>query len=177
MAKLDPLVPIGATPNNLGPSLFMIGGSFLLPLLLGSPILLLGLRQFCRADGSPVVPAWPGPVLRMLVRRPSDAIRFNQGDGVGRAADERLVAEARRRVVELVPGTLRNWLQKVAVLIDLRDTEAFGAGPIAKPIPLNCAELALTSEQLVPDLPTPIACRCDRGNRRALAVDQWQQLG
>ena len=32
-----------------------------LPLLLGSPILLLRLSQFCRADGSRLVPAWPGP--------------------------------------------------------------------------------------------------------------------
>jgi rhodanese-related sulfurtransferase len=79
--------------------------------------------------------------------------------------------------VELGPGTLRNWLKRGAVLIDLRDTEAFGAGPIAKPIPLNCAELALTSEQLVPDLAAPIAYRCARGNRRALAADEWQQLG
>ena len=61
MAKLPPSVPIGATPNNLGPTLFMIGGSFLLPLLLGSPILLLRLSQFCRADGRRLAPAWPGP--------------------------------------------------------------------------------------------------------------------
>ena len=106
-----------------------------------------------------------------------DAIRSKQGDGVGRAADERLVAEARRRVVELGPGTLPNWLKKGAVLIDLREPEVWGAGPIANPIPLNCAELALTSEQLVPELATPIAWCCARSNRSALAADQWQQLG
>ena len=96
-----------------------------------------------------------------------DAIRSKQGDGVGRAADERLVAEARRRIVELGPGTLPNWLKEGAVLIDLREPEVLGAGPIANPIPLNCAELALTSEQLVADLATPIACCCARGNRSA----------
>ena len=106
-----------------------------------------------------------------------DAIRSKQGDGVGRAADERLVAEARRRVVELGPGTLRNWLKKGAVLIELREPEVWGAGPIANPIPLSCAELALTSEQLVANLATPIAWCCAQGNRSALAADQWQQLG
>ena len=53
------------------------------------------------------------------------------------------------------------------MLIDLREPEVWGAGPIANPIPLNCAELALTSEQLVADLATPIACCCARGNRSA----------
>jgi hypothetical protein len=61
MAKLSASVPIGATPNNLGPTLLIIGGSFLLPLLLGIPILLLGLSQLRRADGSRAVPAWPIP--------------------------------------------------------------------------------------------------------------------
>ena len=53
------------------------------------------------------------------------------------------------------------------MLIDLREPEVLGAGPIANPIPLNCAELALTSEQLVHELATPIACCCARGNRSA----------
>jgi hypothetical protein len=50
---------IDELPNNLGPSLLIIGGSFLVPLLLGRPLLLVGLGQLRRADGSRAFADWP----------------------------------------------------------------------------------------------------------------------
>ena len=59
MAKQTGTPPIGKPPNNLGPTLLIIGGSFLLPPLLGIPLLLLGIGQLRRADGSRAVTGWP----------------------------------------------------------------------------------------------------------------------
>jgi len=56
MAKRPASVPTGATPNYLGPGLFMIEGSFLLTPLLGIRILLVGISQLRRADRSRAVP-------------------------------------------------------------------------------------------------------------------------
>ncbi len=59
MANQPAPAPMGALPNNLGATLLIIGGSFLLPLLLGLPLLLFGIGQLRRADGSRVVAGWP----------------------------------------------------------------------------------------------------------------------
>ncbi len=59
MAEQAPTAPIGELPNNLGPTLLIIGGSFLLPLLLGIPLLLMGISQLRRADGSRASAGWP----------------------------------------------------------------------------------------------------------------------
>jgi len=59
MAEQAQPTVIGELPNNLGPTLLIIGGSFLLPLLLGIPLLLVGLGQLRRADGSRAIAGWP----------------------------------------------------------------------------------------------------------------------
>ena len=79
--------------------------------------------------------------------------------------------------MELSPWVLRNWPNQVAVLIDGRGAEEFGAGHLEGAIRIDRAELGLVIDQLVPDLATPIACYCARGNRSALAAYQLQQLG
>lgn len=63
MAEVTSTAPINELPNNLGPTLLIIGGCFLLPLLLGIPLLLLGLSQLRRADGSRAIGARPMHLL------------------------------------------------------------------------------------------------------------------
>ena len=101
----------------------------------------------------------------------------NQGDVGGRAAYDRLVAEARGSIVELSPRSLRNWLKQGAVLIDVREPDEFASGHLEGAMRIDRAELGLVIDQLVPDLATPIACCCSRGNRSALVAYQLQQLG
>lgn len=58
-----------SVPNNLGPTLLLVVGFLMAPLLIGVPLLLLGLAMLRSADGTPALPAltrsmgrWaPGP--------------------------------------------------------------------------------------------------------------------
>lgn len=60
---------IHPVPNNLGPTLLLVVGVLLAPLLIGVPLLLLGLSMLRSADGTPALPSlarsmgrWaPGP--------------------------------------------------------------------------------------------------------------------
>jgi hypothetical protein len=58
MVKQAGTSPIGKLPNHLRPTLLINGGSFLLLLLLGIPLLLLGIGQLRYTDGSRTVTAW-----------------------------------------------------------------------------------------------------------------------
>ncbi len=59
MAQQSPTSAISELPNNFGPTLLIIGGSFLVPLLLGIPLVLLGISQLRRADGTRATSPWP----------------------------------------------------------------------------------------------------------------------
>ena len=102
---------------------------------------------------------------------------FDQADGGTRLAYGRLVAEARRSIVELSPKALRCWLKKGAVLIDVRESDEFELAHLEGAIHIDRAELGMVVDQLVPNLTTPIVCCCARGNRSAIAAYQLQQMG
>jgi hypothetical protein len=69
---------IHPVPNNLGPTLLLVVGFLMAPLLIGVPLLLLGLSMLRSADGTPALPSlarsmgrWaPGP------HQPSDCRRI-----------------------------------------------------------------------------------------------------
>jgi len=52
----SPLASAAPIPNNLGPTLLLAVGVPLLPLLIGAPLVLLGLAQLRAADGTPALP-------------------------------------------------------------------------------------------------------------------------
>lgn len=51
-ASFPAQVKPGVVPNNLRPTFLIIAGCFLAPLLLGLPLIVLGLSQLRRLDGT-----------------------------------------------------------------------------------------------------------------------------
>ncbi len=64
-----------AVPNNLGPTLLLVVGFLMVPLLIGVPLLVLGLALLRSADGTPALPALSRCVARW--RQASDGRRID----------------------------------------------------------------------------------------------------
>ncbi len=60
-------------PNNLGPTLLLAVGFLMVPLLIGVPLLVLGLALLRSADGGPALPSLSRSVARW--RQASDCRR------------------------------------------------------------------------------------------------------
>ncbi|MBM5817732.1 MAG: rhodanese-like domain-containing protein [Cyanobacteria bacterium K_Offshore_surface_m2_239] len=82
----------------------------------------------------------------------------------------RRAAEAKARVVGLVPEDLEPQLERGAILIDVREPDEIKSGTIrnAHNIPLD--GLLQKIEATVPDRSARIVCFCRGGNRGALAA-------
>lgn len=62
-------------PNNLGPTLLLAVGFLMAPLLIGVPLLVLGLALLRSADGTPALPVLARSVARW--RQASDGRRID----------------------------------------------------------------------------------------------------
>lgn len=60
-------------PNNFGPTLLLVVGFLMVPLLIGVPLLVLGLALLRSADGTPALPSLSRCVARW--RQASDGRR------------------------------------------------------------------------------------------------------
>lgn len=91
---------------------------------------------------------------------------------------EKLVAEARKNIVEISPAEVAARIQSgAAVLIDVREQDEWNEGHIPDATHLSRGTLELEIEEAVPDPNAAIICHCGGGGRSALAAESLQKMG
>jgi rhodanese-related sulfurtransferase len=88
----------------------------------------------------------------------------------------RLADQARRRIEEISPLELAR-AKPWPVIIDVRESEEFADGYLAKAKHLSRGVLEKRIAEVVPDFSTPIVLYCDRGERAALAAENLIKMG
>lgn len=89
-----------------------------------------------------------------------------------------LAAEAKARVREITVAELAAGpLPAGTRLLDVRETEEFGAGRLPGAEHVSKGVIETRIEELVPDPATPIVCYCAGGNRSALVAENLQRMG
>jgi rhodanese-related sulfurtransferase len=92
------------------------------------------------------------------------------------AAFARLADQARRRIEEISPQELAR-AKPLPVIIDVRESEEYADGYVARAKHLSRGVLEQKIAELVPDFSTPIVLYCDRGERAALAAENLVKMG
>ena len=94
------------------------------------------------------------------------------------AGFERLVSDAKKKIVEISPGeALDKSTAGAALIIDVREKEEWDAEHIADAIHMSRGTIELDVEEKVPDQNTMIICHCGGGGRSALAAETLQKMG
>jgi rhodanese-related sulfurtransferase len=94
------------------------------------------------------------------------------------AGFEKLVADAKKKIVEISPGeALDKSTAGAALIIDVREKEEWDAEHIADAIHMSRGTIELDVEEKVPDQNTMIICHCGGGGRSALAAETLQKMG
>ncbi len=90
---------------------------------------------------------------------------------------QKLVAEAKKNIVEISPNETKRQLDRGAVVIDVREDNDWREGHIegAKHLSRGIVELEIEDE--IPDLNQPIICYCGGGSRAALVTESLQKMG
>jgi rhodanese-related sulfurtransferase len=88
----------------------------------------------------------------------------------------RLADQARRRIEEISPHELAR-AKPLPVIIDVRESEEFADGFVARAQHLSRGVLEQKIANVVPDFSTPIVLYCDRGERAALAAENLLKMG
>ena len=89
---------------------------------------------------------------------------------------EKLAALARWRIEEISPHELAR-AKPLPVIIDVRESEEYADGYLAKAKHLSRGVLEKKIGEVVPDFSTPIVLYCDRGERAALAAENLMKMG
>src|ERR1700752_4169003 len=91
---------------------------------------------------------------------------------------QRLVAEAKKQVIEISPHEAAAKLKSgEAVIIDVRDKEEWDEGHIPGAMHLSRGTIELDIEEKVPDAKAMVICHCGGGGRSALAAENLQKMG
>jgi rhodanese-related sulfurtransferase len=91
---------------------------------------------------------------------------------------EKLVAEAKKNIIEISPQDAAQKLKSAeAVIVDVRDKEEWGEEHIPGAIHLSRGTIELDIEEKVPDEDAMIICHCGGGGRSALAAESLQRMG
>jgi phage shock protein E len=91
---------------------------------------------------------------------------------------QRLVAEAKKNIVEISPTEAQAQTDGgAAVLIDVREEEDWREDHAKGAKHLSRGIVELEIEEQVPDLKTPIICYCGGGSRSALVAESLQKMG
>jgi rhodanese-related sulfurtransferase len=88
----------------------------------------------------------------------------------------RLAEEARSRIEEISPNDIFR-ITPAPVIIDVRESEEYAEGYLAKAKHLSRGILEQKIGEVVPDFSTPIVVYCDRGERAALAAENLLKMG
>lgn len=89
----------------------------------------------------------------------------------------RLANDARQRITEVLPAEARKRVAEGALLLDVRDKEAFEAGHIKGAMNISRGSLEMRIGEVEPDKQALIVCHCGGGNRGELAADALQKKG
>ena len=91
---------------------------------------------------------------------------------------EKLVAEAKKNITEILPQDAASKLQSSeAVIVDVREKDEWDEQHIPGAIHLSRGTLELDVEEKVPDMNAMIVCHCGGGGRSALAAESLQKMG
>lgn len=90
-----------------------------------------------------------------------------------------LVSNAKQRIKEMAPHTLKEKLDKHEpyCIIDVREDHEWPSGHIPSAIHLCKGIIERDIEKEIPDLKTPILVYCSGGYRCALVADSLQNMG
>jgi len=88
----------------------------------------------------------------------------------------RLADQARSRIKEISPDELAR-TKPLPVIIDVRESEEYAEGYIARAKHLSRGVLEQKIAKVVPDFCTPIVLYCDGGERAALAAENLIKMG
>ena len=91
---------------------------------------------------------------------------------------ERLVAEAKKNVIEVSPQNAAAKLKSgEAVIVDVRDKDEWDEGHIPGAMHMSRGTIELDIEEKVADPNAMIICHCGGGGRSALAAESLQRMG
>jgi phage shock protein E len=91
---------------------------------------------------------------------------------------QRLVAEAKKNIVEISPLDAQAQTERgAAMLIDVLEDEDWREDHAKGAKHLTRGSIELEIEEQVPDLKTPIICYCGGGSRSALVTESLQKMG
>lgn len=117
--------------------------------------------------------------IRVQAALVAQTILSPEASGAPPTRFQRLVEEAKARIVEVTPDDLRTELSLGGrlLLIDIREAEEHARGAIAGACHVPRGVLEGRIEQLAPDLAAPIVLYCAGGNRSALSADSLRRMG
>jgi rhodanese-related sulfurtransferase len=91
---------------------------------------------------------------------------------------EKLVAEAKKHVTEILPQDAAAKLNSGdAVVVDVRDKDEWDEGHIPGATHMSRGTIEFDIEENVPDRNAMIICHCGGGGRSALAAESLQKMG
>jgi phage shock protein E len=90
---------------------------------------------------------------------------------------EKLVAEAKKKITEILPQDAATKLKSgEAVIVDVREQDEWDEEHIPGAIHLSRGTIELDIEEKVPDSNAMIICHCGGGGRSALAAESLQRM-
>ncbi len=91
---------------------------------------------------------------------------------------QKLVAEAKKHIVEISPNETREQLDRgAAIVIDVREESDWREEHIKGARHLSRGIIELEIEDEIPELDQPIVCYCGGGSRAALVTESLQKMG
>jgi rhodanese-related sulfurtransferase len=91
---------------------------------------------------------------------------------------EKLVAEAKKKIVEISPkDAAAKSKSGEAVIVDVREKDEWDDEHIPDAINMGRGTIELGVEEKVPDMNAMIICHCGGGGRSALAAESLQKMG
>ena len=93
-------------------------------------------------------------------------------------AFQKLVAEAKKRIIEISPTDAEAKSKSgQALIVDVREKDEWDEGHILDAIHMSRGTIELDIEEKVPDTNAMIICHCGGGGRSALAAESLQKMG
>ena len=93
-------------------------------------------------------------------------------------AFQKLVAEAKKRIIEISPTDAEAKSKSgQALIVDVREKDEWDEGHIPDAIHMSRGTIELDIEEKVPDTNAVIICHCGGGGRSALAAESLQKMG
>src|SRR5262245_18772199 len=93
-------------------------------------------------------------------------------------AFQKLVAEAKKRIIEISPTDAEAKSKSgQALIVDVREKDEWDEGHTPDAIHMSRGTIELDIEEKVPDTNAMIICHCGGGGRSALAAESLQKMG